>query len=246
MKSYSSSSLAAVEDEADAGIDVGVVHARKRGHVATPALGRSQQVVAATRQQRLAGDGRTAVGADEPHPHDRRRRAVGGPGAGAARPEAARLAGRQDQHGFGRRQEHAVAATAGQELHRAVGLAVVRLEGQGQWSAGAERGGGGGGRGRAQREAASDEEESGQSDEGASGRADATACAGHWPAPGVTTRGTRVARQSHIGWPERPPCSSTRCPERLPLLAIVGERRARLLESCAAPTTRARDRCLSS
>src|SRR5262249_38334614 len=62
--------LAAVEDEADAWVDVGVADASERRNIAAPAIGRSDERVATPRQRIHAGDGGGRIRADQTHAHD--------------------------------------------------------------------------------------------------------------------------------------------------------------------------------
>ena len=126
--------LAAIEDEADPGVDVAVADAGEGRHVAAPAARLADEVMRVPGQAVEAGDRGGGLGPHQAHADDRRRTrlrrgeraAAGDPGVGRG----------QHQHGLARREEEAVTAAASEELHPGVGLAFVGLERQGQRAAG--------------------------------------------------------------------------------------------------------------
>ena len=116
--------LATVEEEADAGVHLVVAHSTEGRHVLSPARWLPDEVVAASGEWVDAADRHARIGADQTHPHDRRRRRDR-----RRRPRAV-PAGRplgRDEHedGLARRQEQS--RTRG----RAPGTSHSRRPGQG-------------------------------------------------------------------------------------------------------------------
>jgi hypothetical protein len=127
--------LVAVVDEVDARVDVFVLHSGIRRHIGPPLRGIvADEVVGLAGQGVLARDARIAIGADERHAKRGLRRGV------ALRPAAARsepcVARRfrcgHEEHRLGGREKQRVTARVRQELHGAMRLTAIGLEGEGK------------------------------------------------------------------------------------------------------------------